>query len=267
MELIIDTHAHYESRRFDEDREMLLEGMRRNGIGAIIDVGAAVEDLPKVCGLAEKYPFVFAAVGVHPYEISGLNEVSWKLLEELSARPKTIAVGEIGLDYHEWPDEPPVTQDVKDAQMYWFRRQMGLARDRQLPFIIHSRDAASDTMKLLGEEMTPGMAGVMHCYSYSKEIAMTAVDMGLYIGVGGVVTFKNSKKLKETVKSVPMDRILLETDCPYMAPEPHRGKRNSSIYLPYVVKAISELRGITEDEVICATNENAIRLFGIGCER
>ncbi|MBP5291894.1 MAG: TatD family hydrolase [Lachnospiraceae bacterium] len=263
--MIIDTHAHYESKRFDEDREELLESMQGNGIGTIIDVGAAVEDLDAVIGLAEKYPFIYAAVGVHPYEIGDLNEESWKNLMELSLHPRTVAIGEFGLDYHEWPDEPPVTQDVKDAQIYWFRRQMGLARDRQLPFIIHSRDAAADTMKVLEEEMKPGMSGVMHCYSYSKEIAMRAVGMGLYIGVGGVVTFRNARKLKETVECIPLDRILLETDCPYMAPEPHRGKRNSSLYLPHVVRAISEIRGMTEAEVIQVTSENAKRLFSKCC--
>lgn len=266
MDLIIDTHAHYESGRFDEDRDELLGSMRENGIGTIIDVGAAAEDLKAVVGLAESYPFIFAAVGVHPYEIGGLNDETWRELEGFSAHPKTVAIGEIGLDYHEWPDEPPVTQEDKDSQIYWFRRQMELARARRLPFIIHSRDAAADTMKVLEEEMTTGMSGVMHCYSYSKEIALKAVDMGLYIGVGGVVTFKNAKKLKETVKAVPLDRLLLETDCPYMAPEPYRGRRNSSAYLPYVVKAISELRGITETEVVHATSENALRLFTGLCQ-
>jgi TatD DNase family protein len=243
MDLIIDTHAHYESARFDEDRDELLGSMRENGIGTIIDVGAAAEDLKAVVGLAESYPFIFAAVGVHPYEIGGLNDETWRELEGFSAHPKTVAIGEIGLDYHEWPDEPPVTQEVKDSQIYWFRRQMELARARRLPFIIHSRDAAADTMRVLEEEMTTGMSGVMHCYSYSKEIALKAVDMGLYIGVGGVVTFKNARKLKETVTAVPLDRLLLETDCPYMAPVPLRGRRNEPAFIVHTFQKLAALRG------------------------
>jgi TatD DNase family protein len=259
--MIIDTHAHYESERFEEDREELLASLWENGVGKVIDVGAAYKDLAAVVALAKKYPFIYAAIGVHPYEIGDLNEETWEEVRRLSLHPRCVAIGEIGLDYHEWPDEPPLTEETREAQKEWFRRQLDLARERKLPFIIHSRDAAADTMQILKERVVPGMTGVMHCYAYSVEVARTLVDMGLYLGIGGVVTFKNAKKLKEVVKAAPLDRLLLETDCPYMAPEPHRGKRNSSLYLPLVVKAIAELRGITSQEVIAATQENAMRLF------
>ena len=258
---IVDTHAHYESARFDEDREELLAALPGAGIGAVIDVGAAAEDLPAVMALAEKYPYIYAAVGVHPYEIGGLTDSAWEMMREYSLHPRTVAIGEIGLDYHEWPEDGPVTEETKEAQRDAFRRQLALADERQLPFICHSRDAAKDTLDILQDELKPGMRGVMHCYAYSREVADTVLGMGLYLGIGGVVTFKNAKKLKDVVRSAPLDRLLLETDCPYMAPEPHRGRRNSSLYLPHVVSEIAALKGLTEEEVRSATQKNAFELF------
>ena len=254
--MIFETHAHYDDERFDEDRDELIMSMPGKGIGRIINVGSSVETTKTTLKLAEKYDFVYAAVGVHPSDIRGLNEESFAWLREQTKLPKTVAVGEIGLDYY-WDKDPQIQAD----QRYWFLRQLGLARESGLPVIIHSRDAAADTMDVMKSAHAEEIPGVIHCYSYSKEMANEFIKMGYYIGVGGVVTFKNAKKLKETVAAIPLERILLETDCPYMAPEPHRGTRNDSSKIPFVVSQIAELKGISEEEVEQATEENARRLF------
>ena len=254
--MIFETHAHYDDERFDEDRDALLSSMSEKGIGRIINVGSSIETTKTTLELATKYDNVYAAVGVHPSDISGLNEETFTWLREQTDREKTVAVGEIGLDYY-WDKEP----DVQERQRYWFERQMELARETGLPVIIHSRDAAEDTMNLMKRIHAEEIPGVIHCYSYSKEMALEFVKMGYYIGVGGVVTFKNAKKLKETVETIPLERILLETDCPYMAPEPYRGKRNDSSYIPYVVAKIAELKEITKEEVERVTEANARKLF------
>ena len=254
--MIFETHAHYDDERFDEDRDELIMSMPGKGIGRIINVGSSVETTKTTLKLAEKYDFVYAAVGVHPSDIRGLNEESFAWLREQTKLPKTVAVGEIGLDYY-WDKDP----QIQAGQRYWFLRQLGLARESSLPVIIHSRDAAADTMDVMKSAQAEEIPGVIHCYSYSKEMANEFIKMGYYIGVGGVVTFKNAKKLKETVAAIPLERILLETDCPYMAPEPHRGTRNDSSKIPFVVSQIAELKGISEEEVEQATEENARRLF------
>lgn len=254
--MIFETHAHYDDERFDEDRDALLSSMPERGIGRIINVGASVESTRTTLALAERYDFVYAAVGVHPSDVGGLDEESFAWLKSQTALPKTVAVGEIGLDYH-WDKEPK----VQENQRLWFARQMELANEAGLPVIIHSRDAAEDTVQVMKSVRAERIPGVIHCYSYSRELAKEFIKMGYYIGVGGVVTFKNAKKLKETVSEVPLERILLETDCPYMAPEPHRGGRNDSSYLPLVVEAIADIRGITAQEVEAATEQNARRLF------
>ncbi len=256
--MIFETHAHYDDEKFDADREALLAGLPKAGIEFVINVGASIDSTRTTLGLAEKYDYIYAAVGVHPSEIGGLNEETFRWLKEAAKEEKTVAVGEIGLDYY-WEKEPSVQQ----RQREWFARQLQLAREVSLPVIIHSRDAAADTIKVMESVHAEEIPGVIHCYSYSPELAREFVKMGYYIGVGGVVTFKNAKKLKETVKEIPLERILLETDCPYMAPEPHRGTRNDSTNLPYVVAEIAALRGITEQEVMEATRQNAANLFGI----
>lgn len=254
--MIFETHAHYDDEAFADDRERLLGSLPGKGIARVINVGASIETTKSTLALAEKYDFVYAAVGVHPSDISGLNENTYAWLKEQTVHPKTVAVGEIGLDYH-WDREP----EVQKAQREWFRRQLAFAKERRLPVIIHSRDAAEDTMRILKEAKND--CGVIHCYSYSPEQAKEYVKLGYYIGVGGVVTFKNARKLKETVQQIPLERILLETDCPYMAPEPHRGTRNDSSYLPFVAEKIAELKGVTTEEVERVTWENACRLFGV----
>lgn len=254
--MIFETHAHYDDERFENDRDELVSSLPFNGIDKVINVGASIESTKTTLELAHKYDFVYAAVGVHPSDIDGLNEETFNWLYEVTKDKKTVAIGEIGLDYY-WEKD----SEVQKLQRYWFKRQMELAKRVDLPVIIHSRDAAVDTMDLMKEADMQGIRGVIHCYSYSKEMAAEFVKMGYYIGVGGVVTFKNSKKLKETVEAIPLERILLETDCPYMAPEPHRGKRNDSTYIPYMVAEIARLKNISEDEVKKVTYENAERLF------
>lgn len=254
--MIFETHAHYDDERFAEDRDTLLASLPERGIGRIINVGSTLGSTKETLAIAQNYPYVYAAVGVHPSEIGDLNEEMFAWLKEQTRQEKTVAVGEIGLDYY-WDKEP----EVQKAQRYWFKRQMELAREETLPVIIHSRDAAEDTMRLMQEIHAEEIPGVIHCYSYSKEMALEFVKMGYRIGVGGVVTFKNARKLKETVEAVPMEAILLETDCPYMAPEPHRGTRNDSSNIPYVVNTIAQIKGISTDEVEQITWENAMRLF------
>lgn len=256
--MIFETHAHYDDDRFTEDREELIASMPERGVERIINVGSSIASTKTTLELAEQYDFVYAAVGVHPSDISGLNEDTFQWLKMQTRHPKTVAVGEIGLDYY-WDKE----QEVQEAQRYWFRRQMELAKETGLPVIIHSRDAAEDTVKVMREVHAEEIPGVIHCYSYSSEMAQTFVKMGYYIGVGGVVTFKNAKKLKETVMAIPLERILLETDCPYMAPEPHRGSRNDSSNIPFVVSKIAELKGVSTDEVEQITWDNAMRLFAL----
>ena len=254
--MIFDTHAHYDDDRFALDRGELLSGMNEKGIGRIINVGASFEGCKNSLALAQEHDFIYAALGVHPSDIADLTEESCEWIRQHLSDPKVVAVGEIGLDYY-WDKEP----EVQARQREWFRYQLQLAKESALPVSIHSREAAADTMEIMKEAAADGIPGVIHCYSYSKEQALEYVDMGYYIGVGGVVTFKNARKLKETVEAIPLERILLETDCPYMAPEPNRGKRNSSLYLTYVADAIAGLKGVTPEEVKTVTYENALRLF------
>ena len=254
--MIFETHAHYDDEKYKADREELLTSMPAKGIDYIINVGANIEGSKKSIELAEQYEYIYAAIGVHPSDIECLNEESFAWLRSKSTWKKTVAIGEIGLDYY-WEKEP----EVQVAQQKWFSRQMNLARETELPVIIHSRDAAKDTMQLMKEIHAEEINGVIHCYSYSKEMAWEFIKMGYYIGVGGVVTFKNAKKLKETVENIKKKKILLETDCPYMAPEPHRGTRNDSTNIVYVVAKIAELKGVTEQEVMAVTSQNAHDLF------
>ena len=253
--MIFESHAHYDSRKFDEDREELLNSMQENGVGTIINAGATWKSVTTGLELANQYPFVYAALGLHPDEVGDLNEERFEILKAECQKEKVVAVGEIGLDYY-WDNES------HDIQKKWFIRQLELARELDLPVIIHSRDAAEDTLKIM-KEHAQGMRGVIHCFSYSKEMAEEYVKLGFYIGVGGVVTFKNGKKLKEVVEAIPIERILLETDSPYLAPEPHRGKRNSSLYLPHIAQMIADLKGLTYDEVVAQTERNSRELFHI----
>ena len=255
--MIFETHAHYDDGQFESDREALLTSLSDCGIKRVVNVGASLDSTRNSIKLAEQYDFIYAAVGVHPSDISELDETQFAWLRAQTAHTKAVAVGEIGLDYY-WDKEPK----VQECQRYWFKRQLELAKETNLPVIVHSRDAAADTMEILKEADTPDLKAVIHCYSYSPEMAMEFIKMGYYIGVGGVVTFKNAKKLKETVEKIPLERILLETDCPYMAPEPYRGKRNDSKYIPYIISKIAELKQVSAEEVEAVTWQNALEFYG-----
>ncbi len=252
---MIDSHAHYDDEAFDTDREELLSSVFKSGIRKVINVGASMKSCRTTLALSEAYEHIYAAIGVHPSDTAELTESDMDWLKEKSALAKVVAIGEIGLDYY-W-DEPD-----REIQKKWFQRQLELAKEVKLPVVIHSREAAADTIGIL-KEYNGDLSGVIHCYSYTKELAREFLDMGYSFGIGGVLTFKNAKKLKEAVSYIPMDRILLETDCPYLAPEPNRGKRNFSLYIPYIVQVMAQLKGISEEEVIRITSENTERLFGI----
>lgn len=252
--MIFDTHAHYDDRAFDEDRDALLSKMEQSGIGGIVNVGASWSGVLESQRLAEKYPFMYAAAGVHPDEVGVLDEQKLLLMYELCRRPRTVAVGEIGLDYY-WDKE------AHEFQKHWFVRQLRMAKDVGLPVNIHSREAAQDTFDIMKAEHAGTTGGIIHCYSGSVEMAREYVKLGYYIGVGGVVTFKNARVLKEVVEAVPLERIVVETDCPYLAPVPYRGKRNSSLNLPLVLEAIAQLKGITPQEAESVTYQNALTVY------
>ena len=260
--MIIDTHVHYDDEAFDTDRDELLSSLQANGIGCVIDIGSSAESLPRVRALTQKYDFVYGAVGLHPDEVGNLSVDVMEAMREDMKNPKILAVGEIGLDYY-W------NKEAKEIQKEAFRKQICLAQEFGKPIVIHSREAAADTLEIVQEMYGPGSAGermerkgVMHCYSYAVEQARIYTrKLGFYLGIGGVVTFKNAKKLKEVVADTPMEYLILETDCPYLAPVPFRGKRNSSMYLPYVVARIAEIKGVTEEEVISVTAGNARNMY------
>ena len=254
--MIIDTHAHYDDERFDEDRDVLIRSFSENGIEAAVTVCADLKSLTDVPLLVEKYDRLFGAAGLHPDDVGDLNAETENIIEDLVNRPGFVAVGEIGLDYH-WNVEPREVQ--KDA----FRRQIDIAKRAGKPIMVHSRDAAADTMNVIKESDAATAGGIIHCYSGSVEMAREYVDMGFYLGIGGVVTFGNAKTLKEVVRNIPLSSLVLETDCPYLAPAPYRGKRNSSLYLPYVVSAIAELKECSGEEVIETTRNNVKELLGI----
>ena len=252
---IFESHAHYDDEAFDGDREALLAALPENGIEYVINVGASMESVKESIRLAAEYDFIYAAAGVHPNETAPMNEEFLEYMkQQLLADSKVVAVGEIGLDYY-W-DEPE-----RDVQRKWFLRQLELALETGKPVIIHSREAAKDTADILLSQEYARLRGVIHCYSYSPEMAERYLAAGYYLGVGGVVTYKNAKKLVETVEAAPLSRILLETDSPYLAPVPNRGKRNSSLNLKYVAEKIAQIKGVTQEEVIRVTNENAKALF------
>lgn len=252
--MIFDTHAHYDDEAFAEDRDELLAQMVPNGVTGIVNVGASVRGVQASQDLAEKYPFIYAAVGVHPDEVGALDEQKLLWMYELCRKPKTVAVGEIGLDYY-WDKE------AHEFQKLWFVKQLQMAKDTGLPVNIHSREAAQDTFDIMKAEHAGTTGGIIHCFSSSPEMAMEYVKLGYHIGIGGVVTFKNARVLKEVVEKVPMERLVIETDCPYLAPAPNRGKRNSSLYLPLVVEEIARIKGMEIKEVEAVTYQNALDVY------
>ena len=252
--MIFDTHAHYDDAAFDEDREEVIGRFGELGIGAVTDPGSTMESLDRIIALVGAHANIYGALGIHPSECAEMTEKDLERIRQGLRLPKMVAVGEIGLDYH-W-DTPE-----RKLQQHWFRRQLDLAREEGKPVIIHSRDAAADTLQILRECRAEEIGGVIHCYSYSAELAPEFWRMGFFLGVGGIVTFRNGKKLKETVRKTPLERIVLETDSPYMAPEPHRGERNSSLLLRYVVRQIAEIKELPAEAVVEQTWKNACRLY------
>ncbi len=248
--MIFDSHAHYDDQAFDMDREEVLGTLAAAGVGTVVNVGASIESTKGTVELTQKYPFIYGAAGVHPDGVGELNEEHFQWLREQCLLEKIVAVGEIGLDYY-WDKENHALQKK------WFIRQLSLAKELDMPVIIHSRDAAADTMEIMKQEYGADYPAVIHCYSYSVEFAREYLKLGYYLGIGGVLTFKNAKKLKETVRETPLERILLETDCPYLAPVPNRGKRNHSGNLKYVAEEVAALKGISAEEVIRVTEQNA----------
>lgn len=254
--MIFESHAHYDDEAFDPDREELLGRMQDAGISHIVNVGASVRGVEATVKLMERYPFVYGAVGIHPDEVGDLNEERIQWLQGLCGLEKTVAVGEIGLDYY-WDKEP------RKVQKQWFVRQLHLAREVGLPVVVHSREAARDTFEIIKSEHAGTTGGVIHCFSGSRQMAGDYLNLGYHIGIGGVVTFKNARVMKEVAAYVPLERILVETDCPYLAPAPFRGKRNSSLYLPYIIEEIARIKGIPPKTVEESTYQNARRLYRI----
>lgn len=252
--MIFDTHAHYNDERFDGDRDQVFAAFEGAGIGRVCNIASDIASLQECLDLAERYPFMYCALGIHPSDCGPMTEEVLETVRRGLSHPKAVAVGEIGLDYY-WDDVD------REVQKYWFRRQLDLAREADMPVVIHSREAAADTMNILKEKNTGDLGGVIHCYSYSAEQAREYVKMGFFIGIGGVVTFKNSRKLKEVARAIPIESIVLETDCPYLAPVPYRGKRNSSLYLPLVAREIASLKEMDPADVIAVTEKNAERLY------
>lgn len=252
--MIFDTHAHYDDEAFNEDREKLLNSLAGHGIETVVNIGASIQSTKNTLQLMKQYPFIYGTVGVHPSETGELNDSLMGWLKHVAKEPKVVAIGEIGLDYY-WDESE------RELQKHWFIQQLQMARELQLPVVIHSRDAAKDTLDIMQSEHAETIGGVVHCFSYGVEMAKEYLDMGFFVGIGGVVTFQNGKKLKEVVEYIPLERIVLETDCPYLSPVPNRGKRNSSLNLPYVVEALSQIKAVSPEEVITVTNRNAKALY------
>ena len=252
--MIFDTHAHYDDDAFDEDRDTLLGEIFSSGICCITDVGASVKSSKSAVALSKQWPQIYAAVGVHPDSTADMTEEDIETLRSLAQEKKVVAIGEIGLDYY-WDNSP------REVQKKWFERQLELAREVDLPVIIHSREAAKDTMDIMREAAKAGNTGVIHCYSYAAPMAKEYISMGFFIGIGGVLTFKNARVIKEVASEIPLSSIVLETDSPYLAPVPYRGKRNNSMYLKEVVKQLAQIKQVSEETVITTTLANAKRLY------
>ena len=254
--MLFDTHVHLNDDQFDDDLEEVIERARLNGVERMVVVGFDEKTIKRAMELIDTYDFMYAAIGWHPVDAIDLTDSYLDWIEELTAHPKVVAIGEIGLDYH-WDKSP------KDIQQAVFRRQIQLAKKLDLPIIIHNREATEDVVTILEEEGAAEVGGIMHCFSGSPETAKRCLEMNFYISLGGPVTFKNAVKPKEVAKEVPLDRLLIETDCPYLAPHPYRGKRNEPSYVKLVAEQIADLKEISFDEVARATTENANRLFRI----
>ena len=252
---IFDTHAHYDSGAFNADRDEILSALPTAGVALVVNPGCDLPSSREAAALAERYPHVYAAAGIHPSDCGGCTEADFAALEELCRREKVVAVGEIGLDYY-WPDNPP-----RDFQQQVFRRQIELALRLDLPIIVHDREAHGDSLAIVLDY--PELRGVFHCFSGSPEMAETLVKRGWYLGIDGPITYKNARKAPEVAEVIPLERIVVETDAPYLTPEPFRGKRNDSRYLPYVIEKMAAWKGVTPQELTEITFANGKRLFGL----
>lgn len=252
--MYFDTHAHLDDGRFDADRDEVVRRIKESDICLVVNVGADMDGSAASVALSRQYDFIYAAVGVHPYDAQAMCEDDIEALREMAKNEKVVAIGEIGLDYH-------YDEADKEKQKEWFLRQIKLAEELKLPYIVHDRDAHGDCLEVIRK--SGYFRGVMHCYSGSPEMAKELCELGFYISFAGPVTFKNGKKAKEAAMAVPMERILIETDCPYLSPEPYRGERNDSAKVCYVAKTLAELKGIKEEELAKITCENGKRFFGI----
>lgn len=255
--MIFDTHAHYTDEQFDADRDKLLKSMPENNVGLIMNACSSLDEMPGILAIAEKYPHIYAAVGIHPEAVLTATDGYLDKIREYAKHPKIKAIGEIGLDYH-W------TTETKAEQQRILGEQIDIARELNMPVIIHDREAHADTLAVLKEHKVYECGGVFHCYSGSAEMVHEIVNkLDMYVAFGGTVTFKNANKPREAAKAVPLDKLLIETDSPYLAPTPYRGKRNSSLYLPEVINMLAELHGVSPDEIERITAENGKRLFNI----
>ena len=253
--MFYDTHAHYDDGRFDSDRETLLPELYRQGIGLINTIGTDIPSARASIALAEQYPFIYAAVGGWPGNVGDMTEQDLEEYRAMASHEKVVAIGEIGLDYY-YDDVP------REIQKHWFDRQMALAEELSMPVVVHDRDAHGDCMDMV-RKWAGRVTGVFHCFSGSAEMAAELTKLGWYVSFTGVVTFKNARRALEAVAAVPMDRIMIETDAPYMAPVPYRGRRNHSGYVPLVAEKIAEVKGMTLEEVAKITTENGKRFFRI----
>ena len=254
--MLFDTHAHYDDEQFDIDRDAVLAGLPARGVGLVVNPGITVETSRTAVDFAHRYPHVYAAVGIHPENCGDFRAEDLDAIRALAREEKVVAIGEIGLDYH-WEENPP-----KDLQQEVFRAQLALALELDLPVIVHDRDAHGDTLAIVRE--FPGLRGEFHCYSGSVEIARELLKMGWYLGFDGPITYKNNKKAPEVAAVTPLDRMLIETDSPYLTPVPYRGKRNDSGYVHLVAEKLAEWKGVTPEEMARITAENGRRFFGIG---
>lgn len=254
--MLTDTHTHLNAKQFDEDRDEVIQRALDAGVTRIVNIGFDRETIPTSIELAERYDFIYSTVGWHPVEAKFMQPGDLEWIEELCKHEKVVAIGEIGLDYY-WDTSP------KDVQDRVFREQIRLARKLGMPIVIHNRDAHQDVLQVLKEEKAAEVGGIMHCFSGSWETAKQCLDMNFYISFGGPVTFKNARQPKEVLAQVPLDRLLIETDAPYLTPHPHRGKRNETAYVRLVAETAAEIRGISLEELAAITTENAIRLLGL----
>jgi TatD DNase family protein len=254
--MLFDTHAHLNAEQFNEDLNEVMQRALEAGVSQIVVVGFDRPTITRAMELVEEHEFIYAAVGWHPVDAIDMTEEDLIWIEELAAHPKVVAIGEMGLDYH-WDKSP------KDVQKEVFRKQIRLAKKVKLPIVIHNREATADIIDILKEEHAEEVGGIMHCFSGSAETAKECINMNFYISLGGPVTFKNARKPKEVAEEIPLDRLLIETDCPYLAPHPYRGKRNEPSYVKLVAEQIAELKGISYEEVAEATTRNTRKLFGM----